>query len=512
MTSTNQTSANGRPNEGTAVVIGAGPAGCSAAIRLAESNIPTVLIEADPVYVGGISRTVNYKGYRVDIGGHRFFTKSREVSDFWHEVMGGEFLRRRRMSRIYYRKRFFSYPLKPFDAFRKLGPVVSAACLLSYLRARLMPRKNVVSFEDWVVNQFGERLYRIFFKTYTEKVWGIQCTEISSAWAAQRIKGLNMSSLLKSLIVPQRVSARGKKVIKTLIDQFEYPRLGPGQLWERAAERFEKSGGVLRRGEKVVRLVRSPARVTSIETETASGTRHRHEVTELISSMPLRSLIESLDPAAPDDVRDAARGLRYRDFIVVLLVIDVPNLFEDNWIYVHEPDVKVGRLQNFKNWSPDMVADQSKTSLGLEYFCFRGDGLWEMSDAELLALGEREIRQIGLLSSGKVVDGTVVRMPKAYPVYDRDFDDRLKIVRDFVQQELTNVQLIGRNGMHRYNNQDHAVLTGMLAAENIRLGHRAYDPWKVNSDAIYQEEEREGEGGDGSGRLIPERLSGDGAD
>ena len=487
------------------VVIGAGPAGCCAALRLAEDGFRVTLLEADPTYVGGISRTVSYKGNRVDIGGHRFYTKADEVSRFWHEIMGDEMLRRKRLSRIYYNQKFFSYPLKAFDTFMKLGVVVSIQCLVSYAYARLFPRRDVISFEDWVVNNFGDRLYRIFFKTYTEKVWGMPCTEISSAWAAQRIKGLNMRSLVVSLLKPSWLNIGKKKVIKTLIEEFEYPRLGPGQLWERVAERYKEKGGALRHGEAVVRLFRENRRIVKIETSTVAGTKASYVTDELISSMPLRILLESLEPPPPEAVLAAARSLGYRDFLVVLLIVDNPSLFEDNWIYVHEPAVKMGRLQNFKNWSPDLVADPQTTTLGLEYFCFEGDGMWNLSDQELIELGERELRKISLLKDDKVVDGTVVRMPKAYPVYDRDFDANIRIVREFVESELTNLQLIGRNGMHRYNNQDHAVLTGFLAAENIKRGERAFDPWRVNGDAIYQEEEHASEQ-DKSGRLIPEAI------
>ena len=487
------------------VVIGAGPAGLTASYELMRHGITTTVIEKDPVYVGGLARTVEHKGYRFDIGGHRFFSKNQEVEDLWTEILGPEMLTRDRLSRIYYRGRYFAYPLKAANALWNLGPLETVRCMASYARARVQPIKQPKSFEDWVRNQFGWRLYNIFFKTYTEKVWGITTKELSADWAAQRIKSLDMWLVLKSALLPHRRPANRGDVVTTLIDSFRYPRLGPGQMWERVAEIHREKGRPVLLGRTVERIKHDHGLVRSVITRTASGSTEEHEGGDFISSMPIRELVSVLDPAPPESVRHAADSLSYRDFISVAVMIDRPDVFPDNWIYIHDPSVKVGRIQNFKNWSPDMVPDQGKTCLGLEYFCFEGDGLWTSSDEALIDRARTELAQLGICSPEQVFDGVVVRQRKAYPVYDDEYQSNVDVVRDYVAANLKNLHLAGRNGMHKYNNQDHSMMTALLVARNIATS-AGFDPWKVNADAVYHEEMRVGEK-DSAGRQVPERIA-----
>jgi len=485
------------------VIAGAGPAGLTAAYELTRHGHSCVVLEAEPALVGGISRTDQYKGYRFDIGGHRFFSKSAEVNRIWHEILGDELLDRPRLSRIYYDRKFFHYPLKPVDAFLKLGPIRSALILASYARARLAPIRPERSFEDWTVNRFGRRLFDTFFKTYTEKVWGMPTGEITAEWAAQRIQGLSLVRAVTSALFGGRSGAKGKggEVIKTLIDRFQYPRLGPGQMWEAAREKVRAAGGAVHHDRRVVRVEHDGSAVTALVARDAQGRLTRYYGANFLSTLPIRELIRAMDPPAPEAVRAAADALRYRDFLTVVLIVDQPETFPDNWIYIHEPGVKVGRVQNFKNWSPAMVPDPSKTSLGMEYFCFDTDEFWSRPDAELIALARREIDAIGLVRAEKVVDGCVVRMPKAYPVYDDAYQGNLRVIRDWLAR-LPNLELAGRNGMHKYNNQDHSMMTAVLAARNI-LGLGRFDTWKVNTDAEYHEEAA---GEDASGRVVPRRI------
>lgn len=469
------------PEDVRVVIIGAGPAGLTAAYQLCKAGMRSVVLEKDHV-VGGISRTVKHAGFHFDIGGHRFFTKVKAVEDMWREVLAGDLLRRQRLSRIYYRKKFFYYPLRPANALLNLGMWNAIRILLSYLKAQAFPGKREDTFEQWVSNRFGKRLYEIFFKTYTEKVWGIPCNEITAEWAAQRIKGLSLLTALKSAFL--KGTNEGSGAIKTLIDAFDYPRFGPGQMWETVARTVTQQGTELRLGSDVAAIFWDPNRVTGVIAE-KDGQAEQLDGTHFISSMPIRELLQRFVPDVPARVLKAANALNYRDFLTVALVVDQPDLFPDNWIYVHDQDVKLGRIQNFKNWSPDMVPDQRKTCLGLEYFCFEGDGLWTMSDADLIELGKREIEILGLAKASDVEDGAVVRMPKAYPVYDSQYAEALGVVREFIGG-IENLQLVGRNGMHRYNNQDHSMLTAMLAVKNI-LGGK-HDLWDVNADQDYHEE------------------------
>lgn len=490
----------------SAVVAGAGPAGLTAAYELVKHGRPCVVLEAHPNMVGGISRTDQYKGYRFDIGGHRFFSKSAEINDLWREILGDELIRRPRLSRIYYDRKFFHYPLKPLDALFKLGLWRSTRCVLSYLHAKARPIVPERSFEDWVVNRFGRLLFEIFFKTYSEKVWGIPTNVMSADWASQRIKGLNLATAILSAFLGAGAGS-GKKeksgeVIKTLIDEFQYPRLGPGQMWETARDRIVRAGGAIHHERRVSAIEHDGKRVTAFVADDSKGRQTRYLGEHFLSTLPIRELIRAMRPAPPAEVIEAADSLGYRDFLSVVLIVDQAETFPDNWIYVHEPGVKVGRVQNFKNWSPSMVPDPSKSSLGLEYFCFEGDDLWTKSDAELVALGTREIDAIGLVKADRIIDGCVVRMPKAYPVYDDVYQNRLAVIRGWLSG-LSNLELAGRNGMHKYNNQDHSMMTALLAARNM-LGLGKFDTWKVNTDAEYHETETAD--ADRAGRLVPTRI------
>jgi protoporphyrinogen oxidase len=466
------------------VVIGAGPAGLTASYQLSRAGVESIVLEKDQT-VGGISRTVNYKDYHFDIGGHRFFTKIDEVDRMWQSILDDDFLKRERLSRIYYDKKFFYYPLRPFNALLGLGLWNSILILGSYLLSRLIPSKPEETFEQWVSNRFGKRLYHIFFKTYTEKVWGISCNEIRAEWAAQRIKGLSLVTAIKdSLMKSQNNSHNKQNVIKTLVDQFHYPKLGPGMMWRAVAEKIQSNGSEVRMEAEVTGIVCSEKRVEAVEAK-RNGKLDRISGTDFICSMPIRELVQKIKPPVPKKILDAANNLQYRDFITVALIINKGDVFPDNWIYIHDPDVKVGRIQNFKNWSPYMVPDQSKTCLGLEYFCFENDPLWKMSDRELIDLGVREMEALGFANQRDVLDGTVVRMPKAYPVYDSKDRDSVTIIRDYLDQ-MENLHLVGRNGQHKYNNQDHSMLTGMMAAKNVLGGN--HNLWKVNEETEYHEE------------------------
>lgn len=464
------------------VVIGAGPAGLTAALQLAELGVPVTVIEAGP-RVGGLAQTIEYKGFRFDIGGHRFYTKVPAVRDLWRSMLGSDFLRRPRLSRIFFDGQFFDYPLKPIGTLWKLGLLRSLGILASYCWIRLRPLQSEVSFEDWVTNRFGRRLYRTFFETYTEKVWGIPCRTISARWAAQRIQGLSVRTAVCNMLTP-RFTRRDDGPLKTLIEEFEYPRLGPGMMWEAFAARIVEMGGTIRLNARVSRLLCDGRTVTAVEGD-EGGRRFHQNASSVISTMPLTHLMASLGDTVAADVREMARGLKYRDFITIAVVVDHANVFPDNWIYIHDPGVRVGRIQNFKNWSPEMVPDPSKTCLGLEYFCTKGDDLWSMSDEALVALARKELGVIGLVDPELIVDATVVRVPKAYPVYDLEYEQALSAVRGCVS-DLDNLQTVGRNGTHTYNNQDHSMVMAMLAVRNL-FGEQ-HNLWSVESNDEYLEE------------------------
>jgi protoporphyrinogen oxidase len=469
-------------------IIGAGPAGLTAGYLLSKSQIPATILELDPQYVGGISRTAKYKGFHFDIGGHRFFSKSKAVNDLWTEILPDDMLERPRSSRIFYGGKFFAYPLKAFEALTKLGVFKSILCVLSWLKARLFPVPNPNNFEDWVSNQFGKRLFNTFFKSYTEKVWGMSCKEISADWAAQRIKGLSLGSAIKNALLPQRQPKDKSKVIKSLINSFKYPRKGPGMMWEAAAEKMQALGGQIEMGCRVTGCEYDEAAQSwAVRFVDRDGREQRLEAEHVISTAPMRELVRGLSPTVAPEVRDAADRLKYRDFLTVMLILKERNMFSDNWIYIHDPKVKVGRIQNFRSWSPEMIPDPDKACYGLEYFCFEHDGLWDSSDADLIELAKRELIQIGLAKAGEVEDGCVVRQKKAYPVYDDDYSRHVATIRHELDTRYPNLHLVGRNGMHKYNNQDHAMMTAMLCVENIIAEQNLYDLWAVNGDAEYHE-------------------------
>ncbi len=483
------------------VVIGAGPAGLTAAWELARLGRRCVVFEADEL-VGGISRTVEYKGYRFDIGGHRFFTKVERVNALWREILGDEFLVRPRLSRIFYGERFFDYPLKPMNALLGLGPIEAIRIGLSYVKAQILPHADERTFEQWVTNRFGRRLFEIFFETYTEKVWGMPCSEIGADWAAQRIKNLDLVTAVRNALLGS-LATRGE-IVATLIDEFHYPRHGPGQMWESAQDQLVERGTDVVLGAGVVRLHHADGRVRKVTVREAGGQERDVEAEHVLSSMPIRELLHAFEPAPPPEILAAADRLRYRDFLTVGLIVDRDEVFPDNWIYIHSPDVKMGRIQNFKNWSPHMVADPQRTCLGLEYFVQEGDELWAAPDDDLIELGTRECAALGLIRAEEVRDGCVIRIPKAYPVYDGGYQEALQVLRGWLDP-IENLQLIGRNGQHRYNNQDHSMMTAVLAVENI-VG-ASHDVWSVNVDDEYHEEVREESAQPASGdRLVPGRA------
>ncbi|MPT47765.1 MAG: NAD(P)/FAD-dependent oxidoreductase [Sphingobium sp.] len=475
-------------------IIGAGPAGLTAAYLLSKSGYNVTVIEKDPHYVGGISRTVEHDGFRFDIGGHRFFSKSKEVVDLWNEILPDDFIQRPRMSRIYYEGKFYSYPLRAFEALRNLGIWRSTLCMASYLRWKISPKKAVKSFEDWVVNQFGHKLYSIFFKTYTEKVWGMPCDEMSADWAAQRIKGLSLGKAVldgvkRSLGLNKRPN--DGMATKTLLESFRYPRLGPGMMWEAARDYVRAAGNKVLMGHALKQLTQDQLsgdwRVIATQED---GSEIIINAGHVISSAPMRELAGRIHPL-PQTLNQAL-NLKYRDFLTVALMIDSDDLFPDNWIYIHDSKVQVGRVQNFRSWSPEMVPNPDIACVGLEYFCFENDGLWSSSDADLIELAKKEMTILGLCDANDVVGGAVVRQEKAYPVYDDSYAANVAEMRAELDAKYPTLHLVGRNGMHRYNNQDHAMMTAMLTVRNIEAGERIYDIWQVNEDAEYHEAGDEG--------------------
>ena len=467
------------------LVIGAGPAGLTAAHQLAEAGDAVLVVEQDDV-VGGISRTVERDGWRFDIGGHRFFTKVKPVEEFWHQVLPDEdFLLRPRMSRIFYGGKFYDYPIKLGNALSNLGLLESFRCGLSFVWVRIHPPKDLTTLEGYIVSNYGWRLYEHFFKTYNEKVWAVPASEISADWGAQRIKGM---SLWTAVWEPIRSSLRGKRrdrsqQVTSLIEEFQYPKYGPGMMWERCTEQVVAMGGEVRMQTSAAALHVEDGAAVAV-TVTSEDRDERVDVSHVISSMPFTALARIVDPPVPEEVLRAASDLHYRDFLTVSLVVPVDRGFPDNWIYIHSPDVKVGRIQNFGSWSPYMVKD-GRTCLGMEYFVFEGDELWTCSDEELVALATKELAVIGLVEPSDVETGYVVRMPKAYPVYDDVYRDNVEVIRRWFEEHAPNVHPVGRNGMHKYNNQDHSMYTAMLTVENIHGAH--HDIWSVNVEEEYHE-------------------------
>ena len=462
------------------VVIGAGPAGLTAAYEIVKRGGKVEVFEGDAV-VGGISRTVEIDGWRFDIGGHRFFTKVAAVENLWHEILPDEdFLLRPRMSRIFYDGKYYDYPLRASNALKNIGPIEAVRAVLSYVWARVRPPKDQTNYEGWLVSRFGWRLYRRFFKTYTEKVWGVEVKQMPADWAAQRVKGLSLSNAIWNAITPRRKQTK----ITSLIEEFQYPKFGPGMMWEKCAELVTAGGGQVHLQSRVVGISRDAKGATSVSVQDSSGEVRQVSASHVISTMPMAKLVDTFEPALPADVVTAGHELTYRDFLTVALVIPEELAFPDNWIYIHAAEVKVGRIQNFGSWSPFMVKE-GRTCLGLEYFVFEGDELWNASDEELIARGKAELEWLGLVNAGDVEMGFVFRMPKAYPYYDYTYQSNVKTISDYLKSSVPNVHLIGRNGMHKYNNQDHSMLTAMLTVENIYGAQ--HDVWSVNVEEEYHE-------------------------
>ncbi len=476
-------------NDTDCVVIGAGPAGLTAALEFIKCGHKPVVLEKDHI-VGGIARTEKFKKFHFDMGGHRFFSKSDYVNKMWQNLLKDKFQLRPRLSRIYYKRKFFQYPPQLFNTLKGLGMFESLKVLGSYIRWQILPYRPVLTFEHWVTNAFGKHLFEIFFKTYTEKVWGIPCSELRAEWAVQRIKNLSLGTVLKNII-----RKTGTKVT-SLIDRFHYPIKGPGMMWEAAQREICDSGGKVHLNAGVVRVHRKGNQIDRVVYGNNSEER---EISSrlFISSMPLPELIKRLDPPAPVEIQEAAAQLKHRDFLTVCLILDEAELFPDNWIYVHQPDVRVARIQNYKNWSRSMLADEEKSSLGLEYFCNQGDSLWKTDDAELVQLACQELDSIGLISDAKVLDGCVFRVPNAYPVYDSSYDRSMEIVKSYCDG-LENLRTVGRNGLHRYNNMDHSMLSAYYAVRMLVFGEQ-HDLWSINAEQEYHEEETKSGNATGAG-------------
>jgi protoporphyrinogen oxidase len=461
------------------VIAGAGPGGLTAAYMLTKRNARPVVLEKD-VVVGGISRTEEREGWRFDLGGHRFFTKVPEVEALWHEILPeGDFMLRPRMSRIYYQGKFFDYPLKALNALRNLGLREAFLCGLSYVWARVHGPKDESNYENWLVKRFGWRLYRTFFKTYTEKVWGVPVSEMPADWAAQRVKNLDLRKAVVNAILPKR----GQTEITTLIEEFQYPKYGPGMMWEVCADKVQAAGGVLERGARLTEIRVEGGRAVEVRYR-QDGREHTMAASHVVSTMPLRELAHAFEPPPPPEVVAAADDLHYRDYLTVALVVPQSRSFPDNWIYIHATDVEVGRIQNYGSWSPYLVKD-GRTCLGLEYFVFEGDAMWNAPDADLVALGTKELIALGLAAEGDIESGYVVRVPKAYPYYDFTYKSNVEVIRKWIEAEAPNVHPVGRNGMHKYNNQDHSMYTAILTVENIYGAD--HDVWTVNVEEEYHE-------------------------
>lgn len=464
------------------IIIGAGPAGLTSGLILAKNGYSVQVYESDPEYVGGLSKTVRHKGFRIDIGGHRLYSKDSNVQKFWQDILKDNLLVRKRMSRIFYKKKFLKYPIKPLDILVNVNPVESVSFMISYLKARLTFRKKLHNFENWIIANFGEKLYQAFFKSYTEKVWGMDCTEISSDWAVQRINNLNIITLLKSFAL-DCIGLKNNK-IKSLIDEFEYPIYGPGMLWEKVKEEIEAHGGQVILGKKVTETYfDEDSKQWSIQL--SDGTRSICG-DHLINTAPLKDFLLNMQTDKVNAIREDLNAFRHRAFITIAVMFKGKNGFPDNWIYINDNRVKVGRIQNYGNWSPHMVPGPEYVCYGMEYFCERGDELWTKSEKDFFELALNELETLQLPFSREELDFKIIRCPNAYPVYDLDYSERLNRIKKFTDLYPT-LHLIGRSGLHRYNNQDHSIKTAMIVCENILLNEKKFDPWRINQDAEYLE-------------------------
>lgn len=468
------------------IIIGAGPSGLAAGWELSESGRPVLILEKEDG-VGGLCRTFDFCGYKFDCGGHRFFTKQPEVQKFWEEILGEDFLIRKRLSRIYYRKKFFFYPIKFGDALKKLGLVESfiiGVSLLSTRIKRLWKDKAEVTFEDWVVNRFGLRLFNHFFRSYTEKVWGISVKELGADWAAQRMKSISLWQIVKSFFIKPK---HGQ--VKSWIEQFYYPKYGPGMFYDKVAEKIKENGGKVELNKKIERIIHNGSTIEKVVIKDKDGAKKELRAEEFISSMPLNIMLSLLSPAPPQEIMHIVNKMRFRSFFDVCLIINKKDIFPDNWIYVHEPQVAFVRVQNFTNWSPFTSADKNKTHIGVEYICWDTDDLWEAGEQELIDLAKKELKQVGLVDDSELIEkGAVIKNSFAYPVYYLGYKEDLKKVFTYLSY-FKNLQTIGRAGLYRYNNMDHSILTGFYAARNI-LGGGKYDVLEINADEEYHEIER----------------------
>jgi len=480
------------------VIIGAGPAGLTAAFQLHKHGVASTVLEAGEE-VGGISRTVQRDGWRFDIGGHRFFTKVKAVEDLWHEILPDEdFLMRPRKSRIFYDGKYFDYPLKPGNALKNLGLKESVLSVSSYAWAKVRPPKDQTNYEGWLVARFGWRLYRTFFKTYTEKVWGIPVSEMPADWAAQRVKGLSLGNAIANAVLPKR----NQKDITSLIEEFQYPKFGPGMMWEVCRDKVVAAGSTVAMGAPVTGISHSGGKATVVTATPRGGSATVYPCTDVISSMPMSELLAAMDPPVPDSVKAAAADLRFRDFITVALVVPASKVpWTDNWIYIHDPRVKTMRIQNFGSWSHFLVKE-GRNVLGLEYTVFEGDQSWTAPDEQLIEDAKKELAHLELVEYADVEAGYVVRQPKAYPIYDDRYTANVQVLRDWLEANASNVHPVGRNGMFRYNNQDHSMYTAMLTVENIATG-TTHDVWSVNVEEDYHEERESRPGSHGTGRDAP---------
>lgn len=471
-------------NKKTAIIIGAGPAGLTAGYELIKSGFEVKIFEQDPEYVGGISRTVRYKDYRFDIGGHRFFSKNKEVMNWWYHIMGEDFLKRPRISRWLYKNKFFNYPISIFEIIQKFGPIFAIRISMSLIKRKIFPIKPEDNLDAWFRNNFGDFLAKPFFIDYNQKLWGIPCMKLSTDFASQRIKGV---SIINTIIDSVQNLLGFKTKVKSFIQEFNYPKHGPGELWERVADYIDKNGGKIYLDHQVTSLKVSNDCVDEIVVKTSNGEKvFKSDL--FLSTMPYKELALSIEPELQTDVIEAAKGLKFRDFVTIALVINKPFITKDTWVYTHDEGMKPIRFQNFRNWSPYMIPNDNVSVIGLEYTCDYEDEFWNSSDEALQSQGKRDFLRLGFAAEEEIIDAAVVRMRNVYPVYDIGYNQKVEIIREALEK-YNNLYAFGRGGIHRYNNSDHSMMTAFLTVENVKSGTKKFDVFKVNNDAEYHEEE-----------------------